>query len=99
MTHHSLIRPLTPSDVLRSLVARSGWSLDATALCAGMSTRRLTKILDGKEPRLNDLIGLARALDRWMPALAQELSDARRAVREWERNDAELVAEQEAAKR
>lgn len=91
---HSLVAPPSPGALIAKAIADSGQSLEQVAAIAGLSVKRLRRIIDGrKRVRRRDAAGLALALHRWAVAFETEMAEAAAALDDWERRDEELAKE------
>lgn len=104
---HTLIRPVTPGQLIAARIKRRPWlTLKGAARLAGMKPKRLRGLIaDRKKLKWIDIYGLAEALNVHpngrasscgsAPLLAGillvELMEARHAVREWEREESRLA--------
>lgn len=93
MTGHSLIRPSTVGQIIGKAIRARGETPKTVARRGGMKPKRLRAILRGKSPKLDDVSQLAIGLERFFPALLEQLVAAESSLRKWDRRDRKIAEE------
>ncbi len=91
---HSLVRPVTPGQVITTAMRKSGRELDTICHLSGIRLKRLRKICADKQlPSKREIRGLSVACSRWHVAFEIEIAAAEQACREWDEREARLAKE------